>query len=349
MDTSHRKGKVQTVLGLIEPSELGVASTHEHVLIDLRCYFDVPEEATERSYINAPSAMDIRGNIGKRWWYNIDNKLLLDESAQTTELRKWYLSGGSSIVDTTSIGIARDPLALARIARATGINIVMGAGYYVPVSYPPDIKDWTECEISETIIRDVTLGVGETGVTAGIIGEIGNVWPTNEISRRVLRAAARASIETGAAISLHPGFHDDALMHHMEDLITAGAEPSRIVMGHVDTMGMEAIRSVLETGAYVQYDTFGLEDTLWGEVAGQVMPTDSQRIERLKQIVEWGYENRILIAHDICFKSMLSGYGGKGYSHILGSIVPRMRKRGFSIKTINNILIKNPSEILTLQ
>ncbi len=345
---SERTGKVQSVLRLIDPSELGMTSMHEHVLIDLRCYFEMAEEATERWYIDAPFTMDIRGNIGKRWWYNSDVNLLLDESTQRYELRKWFLAGGGSIVDTTSIGIARDPLALARIARATSINIVMGASYYVPPSYPPDMDDRPEDEITQSIVRDITVGVGDTGVKAGIIGEVGNLWPTNETSRRILRASARASVETGAPISIHPGFHDDAVMHHMKDLLDAGADPSRIIMGHLDSIGMDAVREVAKTGAYIQYDTFGFKDTMWSEIAGQVspIPTDVQRMERLQQLMEWGYEDRLLIAHDVCFKSGITRYGGKGYGHIINSIIPRMRRRGFTQQTVDNILVENPKCVL---
>ncbi len=346
---SEASGKVQTVTGLIGPDELGMTSMHEHVLIDLRCYFEMPGEASERWYVDAPFTMDIRGNIGKRWWYNSDVNLLLDEITQREELRKWYLAGGGSVVDTTSIGIARDPLALARISRATGVNIVMGASYYVPPSYPPDMDDRSEQEIAESIVRDLTVGVKDTGIKAGIIGEVGNFWPTNETSRKILRASAQASKETGAAITIHPGFHDDALMHHLNDLMEGGADPSRIVMGHLDTLGMDAIREAAETGAYLQYDTFAFEDTIWGEVAGQwtPVPTDVQRMERIEQLIEWGYEDRVLIAHDVCFKYMLTRYGGKGYSHIIDSIVPRMRRRGFSQDSIDNILIENPARVLT--
>ena len=79
------------------------------------------------------------------------------------------------------------------------------------------------------------------------------------------------------------------------------------------------------------------------------MPTDVQRMERLEQLIEWGYENKIVVAQDICFKHWSSSYGGQGYAHILESIVPRMRKRGFSNENIDNILIENPKRILTFK
>lgn len=352
MAISERSGKIQTVLGPIEPSELGVTVTHEHALIDLSCYFKMPEEASERWYIDAPFTMDIRGNIGKRWSHNKAVQLLIDEKVQTEEIYKFYLAGGQSIVDTTSIGIGRDPLALARMSRATGLNLVLGGSHYVPVSYPADMDDRSEQDITDSIIRDVTVGVKDTGIKTGIIGEVGNFWPTSETSRKILRASARAAVETGAPILIHPGFHPDSLLHHVSDLIEAGADPSRIVMGHLDTFpDMDLIKEVAETGVNLEYDTFGSEDTVWGAIAGQpiFIPTDVQRMERLEQLMSWGYEDRIVIAQDVCFKSHLTRYGGKGYAHIIESIVPRMRRRGFSQQSIDNILIENPKRILTFE
>ena len=340
---------MQTVLGPIDPHGLGITSMHEHVLIDLDCYFRAPEEASERWHIREPVSMDGLGSMGQRWWYNSDNCQLFDERAGAEELGRWFTAGGGSVVDTTSIGIGRDPLALARISRATGVGIVMGASHYVPVTYDDDLHARPEQEVADSIVRDIDVGVGETGIRAGIIGEVGNFWPTVETSRKVLRASAAASARTGAAVTIHPGFSDEALMHHMSDLADGGADPARVIMGHVDTMSVEAVREVAETGAFVQYDTFGLEDTLWGEVAGQdtAIPSDEQRIERIAQLIDWGHEDRVLVAHDVCFKTMCSRYGGKGYAHILESIVPRMRRRGLADRTVRKLLIDNPRRALT--
>ena len=349
---SERSGKIQTVLGLIEPSELGITLTHEHALIDLSCYFVMPEEATERWYVDKPLTMEILGGIHNRWANNKDLQLLIDEKDQTEEIYKYYLAGGNSFVDTTSIGIGRDPLALARMSRATGLNIIMGASHYVPVSYPDDMDERSEQQITDQIIGDITVGVKDTGIKSGIIGEVGNFWPTNETSRKILRASAHASVETGAAILIHPGFHPDALMHHLNDLIEAGADPSRVIMGHLDTFpNMDVIKQIADTGAYLEYDTFGSEDTVWGAVADQpiFIPTDVQRMQRIENLIEWGYESQIVIAQDVCFKHWATKYGGKGYAHILENIVPRMRKRGFSNENIDNILIENPKRILTFK
>ncbi|MDA1189614.1 MAG: hypothetical protein O2854_08075 [Chloroflexi bacterium] len=345
-------GKIQTVLGPIEPKDFGITMTHEHLLIDLTCYMQMPDEASERYYWDKPLTMDMLGTIGKRWMANRDINLLLDEKIAIEEALKYKYAGGQSVVDTTSIGIARDPLALARISRATGLNVVMGASHYVPVSYPADMDSRTEDQITEYIVRDVTTGVGDTGVKAGVIGEIGNFWPTSETERRVLRASARAQTETGAPILIHPGFHDDSLPSIMNDLEKAGADMSQVVMGHLDGVrNLDAIREIAERGCFIEFDVFGAEDSIWGFVAHQEIwvPSDVQRMENLENIIEMGYLDRILIAQDVCFKTGWTRYGGKGFAHILENIVPRMRKRGWTEKQIHAVLVDNPARAFTFK
>lgn len=349
--TANRKyamsGKIQTVLGPIDPRDFGITMTHEHLLIDLTCYMHPAEEASERYYWDKPLTMDMLGNIGKRWMWNRDVNLLLDEKAAIEEVLKYKYAGGNSVVDTTSMGIARDPLALARISRATDLNIVMGASHYVPDSYPDDIDSRTEDQITEYIVRDITTGVGDTGVKSGVIGEVGNFWPTSETERRILRASARAQLETGAPILIHPGFHRDSIPSILDDLYAAGTDPAHLVMGHLDSFidDMDLIRRIAETGCFLEYDVFGTEDTVWGFVAHQEvgMASDVQRLQALEAIIEMGYLDRIVIAQDNCFKTHWTRYGGTGYAHILENILPRMRKRGFTEAQIHTILVDNPA------
>jgi phosphotriesterase-related protein len=70
-------------------------------------------------------------------------------------------------------------------------------------------------------------------------------------------------------------------------------------------------------------------------------------MESLEELISDGYGERITIAHDVCLKADTTAYGGKGYAHILESIVPRMRNRGFTQDQLDNILIHNPARALT--
>ncbi|MDA1189076.1 MAG: hypothetical protein O2854_05295 [Chloroflexi bacterium] len=351
MTIKGMSGKIQTVLGPIEPDELGITLTHEHLLIDLRCYFEMPDEASKRSYVDRPITMDMLGKIWQLAFVNKDQQILLDEKAALEEILKYKYAGGQSIVDTTSIGIGRDPLALARISRATGLNIVMGGSHYVPVAHPADMSSRSEDDIARQIIGDVTVGVGDTRIKTGVIGEIGNFYPLSENERKILRASAYAHKETGAPILVHPGVHPDAVLEIMAILADSGAKPDKVIMGHLDNIRpLSAIKELGTTGCFLEYDRFGSEDSSFEYHVGEVTTyavSDVQRMEGLEYLINEGFGDKIVIAHDVCTKADTTAYGGKGYAHILENIVPRMRKRGFTEEQIDAILVKNPARALT--
>ena len=345
-------GKVQTVLGPIEPDRLGVTLTHEHLLIDLMCYFQMPAEASEREWVGAPIEMDRLGRLARNLC-NIENFTLLDETTAIDEVLHYKHAGGGSLVETTSIGAARDPLALARISRATGLNIIMGGGYYVPVSHPPDMDARTEDSIAEEIIRDVTTGVRETGVRSGIIGELGNTYPLGDNEKKVLRAAAHAQAETGAPITIHPDLDDRSAPEILDVLVAAGADPRQVVMGHLgmSVRDMTVLSDLADTGCFLEYDQIGsFEDTSEGYFDFQDFVTsDIQEMEFLEFLIGRGHLDQLLVSQDVCRKMHLTRNGGKGYAHILESIVPRMRRRGFTAAQIDSILVENPHRALTFR
>ena len=343
------KGKVLTVLGPIEPGEMGVTLTHEHLLIDLDGYFVQADEASVRFYEDVPVTMDILGAMGRLWFRNHANLRVLDERLAIEEALRFRHAGGDSMVDTTSIGIARDPLALARISRATGLNVVMGGSYYIPLFHPSDMDTREEGEIEEEIVRDITIGVGDTGVRCGVIGEIGCMSPLDENLTKVLRASARASAATGAPITIHPGFTDKSPAEILDTLLEAGAEATQVIMGHIGptVRDLGVLRDLASSGCYIQHDLFGYENTnqeYLGRVGMQI--SDEQRIERLEHLVEHGYEDQLLVAQDRCSLIHYRRYGGPGFAHILESMVPRMRRRGFSEDLLEEILVRNPARAL---
>ena len=348
--TTGPSGQVQTVLGPVDSDALGVTHTHEHLLIDQSCYFAVPEEASERSWIDAKFTMERRGGSLSKFPYFPDLYVLLDERVAIKEALRFKHAGGGTLVDVTNRGIARDPLALTRISRATGLNVVMGGGYYIPPSHPLDFEGVSEDEIKEEIVRDITAGVKDTGVKTGVIGELGNLWPASESEAKVLRASARAQVITGAPILIHPGFHGDSPAHILRILLAAGADPGKIIMGHLGYINrLETIEWLTETGCFMEWDIFGFEDSDmgWRSSPPIDVPSDSQRIERIERVFELGAGDRVLVGHDVCMKFQYASYGGKSYDHFLSNIRLRMKKRGFSDEDLNGILIRNPARALT--
>src|SRR5207237_10799846 len=189
---------------------------HEHRLFYLRGAFADPTAAGDKGRACEAVGLANLGWVRQNFNANLDNLRLLDEQVAQDEILLFKRAGGRTVVDPTPKTIGRDPQALARIARATGLNVVMGAGYYVDASHPAGMDRRTVDELAREMIADVTSGVEDTRVRSGLIGEIGTTHPWTENERKVLRAAVIAQQETGAPLMIHPGRHPDMPMQLAE-------------------------------------------------------------------------------------------------------------------------------------
>ncbi|MBM4448854.1 MAG: aryldialkylphosphatase, partial [Chloroflexi bacterium] len=249
-------------------------------------------------------------------------------------------------------GIGRDPRGLARVSRITGLNIIMGCGYYTAPSLSPEFAAKPEGQIAEEIIRDITTGVGSTGIRAGLIGEIGCSWPLHDNERKVLRAAAKAQQKTGACLSVHPGRNRQAPFDVVDILERAGADLSRVIICHMEARvrDHEGRTQLLQKGCTLEYDLWGWEGhfpTYWTSDEYMDLPNDTQRVYEVRQHIAEGYLNQIVMSHDICAKTRRVRYGGWGYAHILNYVLPMMRQRGITQGQIEALIIGNPRRLLT--
>jgi phosphotriesterase-related protein len=344
-------GKAQTVLGPVRPEDLGPTMTHEHLVIDLSPLYlqNVPKEASRRAKFYAPLSIELLGALKYGGQTNLDNVRLLDVQTAIEEAMLYKQAGGGTIVDPTNIGLGRDPKALARIARATGLHIVMGASYYVEAAYPQKMDARTEDEIVDEIARDVLVGVDDTGIRSGIIGEVGCSWPMTANERKVLRASGRAQQLTGAPLMIHPGRNEMAPLEIVDVLREVKTDLTRTVMCHLDRTVAEhaTLKKLAESGCILQYDLFGTEYSYYRLEPRFDMPSDAQRIQCLAWIIAAGYGSQVTISHDIDAKYSLVRHGGFGYAHILENIVPRMQKKGFQGADIQAIIVDNPRRLLT--
>ena len=348
MAKTDLSGLVQTVLGTVDPSTLGMTTTHEHIFIDFVCMYTPPAEASAKHLGEEALSMENLGWVRYDPFRNIDNLELLDEEVAIYEIGLFKRVGGGSIVDATTIGIGRDPLALARVSRATGVNIVMGAGYYVDKVHPPDMDERSEEEIAQQMIDELTVGVGSTGVRAGVIGELGCSWPLTDNERKVLRAGSSAQRATGAGVLIHPGRNPRAPFEILDILEESGADVSRVIMGHLDRtiFDMATLFEFAERGSMLEYDLFGWETSHYS-LGDNDMIHDGQRLDYVQALVDRGYLSKIVLAQDVFAKSRISTYGGYGYGHLIENIVPRMRDRGMTEDHIRQIMVDNPARILT--
>jgi len=342
--------EIMAVLGLISPEDLGVTLIHEHLLCSVLSWFSEPREASWKPFVNEPVNITNQWRLHIRPMSNKDNLLLADVPLAIEEAMRFKKLGGNTIVELSNSGCGQDPLGLREIAVETGLNIVMGCGYYTDLSHPPDMGRKTTDEIEEEILRDVTEGVDNTGIKAGIIGEIGTSDPITTNEQKVLRAAARVQQETQLALSVHLYPFSKLGMKVLDILEKEGALLHKVILGHLDHTIDSSLRyhkSLARRGSYIAYDGFGKERQYHMERFGVVTPSDDQRLTAVKKLIEAGFLHQILVSTDVCWKIHLARYGGYGYDHILRNILHRARMKGFSEREIEVITKENPKQVLT--
>ena len=339
-------GMVQTVLGPVPPEALGVTLPHEHLLCDLGPRFVEPADE-DRALADQPVTLANLRWVRRHYLSNHDNIVLDDERVAIAEAGLFRAAGGGTIVDAGSIGIRPDPLALRRISEATGLHVVAATGYYTEDFHPADMSARSEDELTDEIVRDLRDGIGDTGIRAGIIGEVGCSWPLHPNERKSLRAAARAQHQTGAPISIHPGRNQAAPFEILDELLRSGAEPGRIVIGHIERTEFEptALLRLARTGCYVEFDWFG--EVLSMYPTGPVnVPSDSERIDQIRALIAEGHGEQVLASHDVCLKTRLERYGGGGYGHIPRDVTLWMAAKGISADEIDLVVRRNPQRML---
>ena len=308
---------VQTVLGRVDPAELGWVLPHEHTAIAL-------------------------WHIANRWDYW---ELRRDEPVIVEELAAFRQAGGGALVDLTLDGVGRDPEWLAGLARATRLHIVMGSGWYRGAHYPAEtLVDRRSVEsLADEIVRDATDGVGESGIRAGIIGEIGTDKPwISAQEERVHRAAARAARQTGLAITTH-AVQSTVGLDQLSVFEAEGADLSRVVVGHADSNpSLDYHLAIVERGASVEFDFLGMSFTaLERHGEGRI-------VDILRELLSRGHAERILLSQDVCHDSQLRRYGGSGYTYLAETFLPRLRAAGVSDAEIRTITVDNPRRLLTI-
>ena len=344
-------GQVQTVLGPVAPADLGPTLTHEHLLIDFQVVFTPPAEASQAGLAREKVTLQNLGWVRYNWTSSLDNLLLLDEELAIAEARHYHNAGGGTMVDVTSNGLGRDPRALYRISRATGLHIVMGGGHYIGATHPESFEQASPDEIAAGIVRDIREGVGDSGIRTGIIGEVGCSAPWTQTERKTVQAGVIAQQETGAPLLIHPGRDEGLPLEILQQVAGWGGDLSHTVMGHIERTiyRRETLKRVAETGAYLNFDLFGHESSFYPLAADSYMPNDAQRMDQIEFLIEGGHVGQILLAHDVCSKHRLKAFGGHGWDHVIARVVPRMRARGISLEHVELVLVGNPQRMLTFR
>lgn len=345
MTREKLRGKAQTVLGPVDPAALGPTLMHEHVLWDIRTpgMKARPDQGPE---ITLETAWGINyGTTLSPLNFDFGSQFLDVATAEVAAMRD---AGGRSIVELTCGGLRPEPEGLVRISHGTGVHIVMGCGFYVDEYQDPADRGRSADSFARQIVDQVQLGAWGTPVRAGMIGEIGCQAPWTEHEKTVMRGAVAAQRETGAALNVHPGRHPDQPQEAAEFIREAGGDLARTVISHIDRtiFDLGRLLRLADTGATLEFDLFGQESSFY-KLADIDMPNDATRLAHIRALVDRGHLDRVVISHDICYRSRLARFGGHGYGHIFANVVPMMRRRGYSEDEIDAILVRNPSRLLT--
>ncbi len=335
-------GLVMTVLGPIPVADLGMTLMHEHILNDCSCWWNPP--GAERAHLaEAPLTPDILWELRQDPFANKANLALDDEAAAVADLKLFAAEGGRSVVDPTCRGIGRNPAGLVRIARATGLNLVMGAGYYLESSHPPELAAMSVDAIADQITAEAREGV--EGVRIGLIGEIGVSSDFTPAERRSLRGAARAQVRTGLPLMVHlPGWF--RLGHEVLDMIEAeGADPHHTVLCHMNPSHDDFAyqRGLARRGAFIEYDMIGM-DFFYADQQVQC-PDDEAAASGILRLIDAGLGDRVLLSQDVFLKMMRTWHGGNGYAHVPRHFLPRLVRHGLDPEAARALLTDNPARV----
>lgn len=331
--------QVRTVLGDRPATRYDHVLAHEHLLIDISCWVDTdhPLYRRLRDVVVGSDTIDL---VRAHPFASPDNVVLSDPDVAVEELT----TGDDRpdrllIIDVTPDTAGADPQRLAEISRRTGIDIVRGCGRYIE-------KSWSDGAVDPDTVTTEILAAFADPIPAAVIGEIGTSAPMTTAESVALQGAARAQAELGAPLYLHVDPWAPDSQRALDIVQREGADLSRTVVCHQDISAgrdRSIVRDLLDRGVWVAIDIWGDEDAY----GGTPMPTDTQRMAALLQLIDDGWGDRLLHSQDVCTKSQLRRFGGPGYLHLWNRIRPRLADAGLTVRQIHDQLAGNALRLLT--
>jgi len=322
---------VPTARGDVEVGDLGRTLMHEHVFaITAEVAHDYPDLSWTKD----------KADVIDR----VVEKLIATKN-----------SGIDTIVDLTAFGHGRAIWELQEVASRVELNIVVATGFYTNdyLSYFFDFRQPTDSGgkrvdiMTEMCVRDITVGIGGTGIRAGVIKCATDKQGVTSNIERILRAAAGAHRETGVPISTHTDAFAKSGLEQQRVFASEGVDLSRVIIGHSgDSTDLPYLRELMDRGSLIGCDRFGLYLPEHG------LPGMDTRIDTIARLCELGYSDRIVLSHDAtCFTDWFPAEGGMQlptwvHTHIGSAVVPAMLDHGISQSDVDAMLIENPRRIL---
>src|ERR1700737_3166543 len=263
-----------------------------------------------------------------------DPDLVLDDrEAAITELAACKPPGASAVVGVPPVDSGRDLDGLVALSRRSGVHIVAATGLHKDQFSAPYTSRMDEDQLADIFMRELQVGVN--GVRPGVIKLGSSLDEITAGERKAFTAAALAQRATGAPITTHTEAGRLGL-EQLELLLDAGADPERIIIGHLDRLlDTDYHEAVLRTGAYVGYDQIGKPK----------YATDERRAEALAVLVARGHGAKLLISGDLGRKSYWGAYGGKpGLAYVPTPFLRMLCAAGLSAGQGEALVVGNPAE-----
>ena len=318
---------IQTVLGPIDPDQLGVCLPHEHIWCDQRL---------------GPRADLLAATRPESTYMRLD-----DFDVMVSELRAYRRAGGRAMVDVTCDGWGRDLEVLARLSEATEVHIVATSGFYVEPHIPGFVHEWSKERLADHMTREIEEGIGAGKRRCGLFKSAIHRARVEGVELKVLMAVAVAQRRTGAVITTHttgdrrmeiPG--GVAGPQQLEILKSEGVSPSRLIVGHVDERpDIDVLSGLADQGCFIQFDVIGKEHYL----------LDQTRAELVHALVQRGYVDNLLLSQDTNRETDLHNAGRSGYCHIFEDFLPRLRALGLTAAEIQKMMVTNPARALDIR
>jgi len=318
----RRTGLVQTVLGPLDASKLGVTLPHEHVA-------DGP---------------DVLNRWPKTWGGRAEFV------AKAVEKLKFVRAAGvSSIVDLTTYDVGRDIRFLEELSRNSGLNMIACTGqrFFPPQDPRVSMPARTIAGLTEFFTKEIEQGIDGTGIKAGVIkiGIIAN-RPT-ALEGIGLRSAAKASKATGVPIRTHTDAAHRAGENHAAILEDEGVNPARVCFDHSDGSGDMAYFLGLVKRGY----SLGMDHVHRG-IGPDSKPSFERRAECIKLLIDAGFAGKIFLSQDTEFGGSLLPEDAKDWREKIDPpegmlfttqhLIPRLKQIGVPDRDIHTMTVENP-------
>ena len=317
---------VETVGGRIDVDELGLTLIHEH--------FFSSDEA-----------------VSVQWPHVRDHEREFELALESAAAVKSH--GVKTVVEPTAMLLGRDVGTSQRLADEAGLQIVVCTGVYTYDHLPQFLLNRSEDFIADLFVHDVEQGIQGTGIKAAFIKVAADEPGVNERIEKLHRAAARASLRTGAPIMAHSRPASNTGPRQAEIFLEEGVAPEKIQIAHCgDTDDLGYIQGLLDQGVYVGLDRYGID---------LFLPTPKRNATTL-ELLNRGHVEQLFLSQDfdVPIANGLDWYPPEvieqlqaagaatdwSMTFLFEAVIPTLKDGGMTGDQLNTMMVENPKRWL---